>query len=218
VEKFKADSPICQKTFFVPFEPQKGRPLYCRECLAKIKEGKIEPIKTPVRGKQNMDSGEHKPKKEVKDKQQEIYIDNKQDNIPLRELLKKVERGELDEVDQKKPTEKHISLSQLKEKKEVEVKEKPAKEATDEKRDSLRDAFAKIMFSSAKEPLETEKVDKVDSSENKKITYGELTDNSLKNQIHQSVFKEEIPQIENKENINKDKEDSGKNQKLRRSS
>ncbi len=35
---------ICGKSTKVPFEPQKGRPVYCDECLAKIQAGKLQPV------------------------------------------------------------------------------------------------------------------------------------------------------------------------------
>lgn len=37
---------ICGKKTEVPFEPEPGRPVYCRECLAKIKAGQLKPIPT----------------------------------------------------------------------------------------------------------------------------------------------------------------------------
>ncbi|HNU95780.1 MAG TPA: type IV secretion system DNA-binding domain-containing protein, partial [Candidatus Paceibacterota bacterium] len=92
-EKFKAECSVCQKSFFVPFEPQKGRPLYCRECLAKIKEGKLEVPKNysnsrqPKKSKENnlnkTGSNEIDSKKEIKNndknKPREIQLDKKED-------------------------------------------------------------------------------------------------------------------------------------------
>ncbi len=37
----------CGKETTVPFEPQPGRPVYCRECLAKIKAGELKPVWVP---------------------------------------------------------------------------------------------------------------------------------------------------------------------------
>ncbi len=34
----------CGKETTVPFEPQPGRPVYCRDCLAKIKAGELKPV------------------------------------------------------------------------------------------------------------------------------------------------------------------------------
>lgn len=45
VEKFKVKCSICGKDTFVPFEPTPGRPVYCRDCIAKMKSGELAPIK-----------------------------------------------------------------------------------------------------------------------------------------------------------------------------
>lgn len=41
--KFKAQCNNCKKNIFVPFEPDPSRPVYCKECLLKIKNGEIKP-------------------------------------------------------------------------------------------------------------------------------------------------------------------------------
>ncbi len=43
--KFKAVCSSCGKETMVPFEPEEGRPVYCKECIAKIKSGEMKPIK-----------------------------------------------------------------------------------------------------------------------------------------------------------------------------
>ena len=43
--KFKAVCSSCGKDTFVPFEPEPGRPVYCKECIAKIKSGELKPVK-----------------------------------------------------------------------------------------------------------------------------------------------------------------------------
>ena len=45
VGKFKADCTNCKKSIYVPFEPQPGLPIYCKDCLFKIKNGELEPDK-----------------------------------------------------------------------------------------------------------------------------------------------------------------------------
>jgi CxxC-x17-CxxC domain-containing protein len=45
VEKFPAECSICKKETTVPFKPEKGRPVYCRDCIAKMKSGELKPIK-----------------------------------------------------------------------------------------------------------------------------------------------------------------------------
>jgi CxxC-x17-CxxC domain-containing protein len=44
-DKFKANCSICGNETFVPFEPQPGRPVYCKDCIAKIKAGELKPLK-----------------------------------------------------------------------------------------------------------------------------------------------------------------------------
>jgi len=238
-EKFKAECSVCQKSFFVPFEPQKGRPLYCRECLAKIKEGKLEVPKNysnsrqPKKSKENnlnkTGSNEIDSKKEIKNndknKPREIQLDkkedeqktdhNKQDGLSLRDLLKKVERGEIKEVEQvseKTPAKETISLSSLKNKKDIkEKKEIPTKEATEEKKDSLRDAFARIMFTSSKsKDEETEKEDEkieLNQGENRR---GERVDFRENITDKNGLFKKSQPELEVKTSTKRTEEESNK--------
>lgn len=41
--KYKADCSNCGKVTMVPFEPKEGRPVYCKECMFKIKNGELKP-------------------------------------------------------------------------------------------------------------------------------------------------------------------------------
>ena len=43
--KFKAVCSSCGKDTTVPFEPEEGRPVYCKDCIAKIKSGELQPVK-----------------------------------------------------------------------------------------------------------------------------------------------------------------------------
>ncbi len=43
--KFKAICSSCGKETTVPFEPEPGRPIYCKDCIAKIKSGELKPLK-----------------------------------------------------------------------------------------------------------------------------------------------------------------------------
>jgi CxxC-x17-CxxC domain-containing protein len=42
--KFRVECANDKKVFYVPFEPDPTRPLYCRECLLKIKNGELEAL------------------------------------------------------------------------------------------------------------------------------------------------------------------------------
>ncbi|MDO8659667.1 MAG: hypothetical protein Q7K54_03635, partial [Candidatus Parcubacteria bacterium] len=41
-EKFPVICSYCKKETTVPFKPEKGRPVYCKDCIAKIKSGEIK--------------------------------------------------------------------------------------------------------------------------------------------------------------------------------
>lgn len=41
--KYKADCSNCGKSTMVPFEPKEGRPVYCKDCMFKIKNGELKP-------------------------------------------------------------------------------------------------------------------------------------------------------------------------------
>ena len=40
--KYKADCSNCKKSTMVPFEPKEGRPIYCKDCMFKIKSGELK--------------------------------------------------------------------------------------------------------------------------------------------------------------------------------
>lgn len=44
VGKFKAQCLGCNKQIYVPFEPIPGRPIYCKDCMVKIKNGELTPV------------------------------------------------------------------------------------------------------------------------------------------------------------------------------
>ena len=45
--KFKAICATCGKETWVPFKPDPNRPVYCKDCMEKIKAGELKPIKRP---------------------------------------------------------------------------------------------------------------------------------------------------------------------------
>ena len=49
--KFKATCSSCGKETMVPFEPEAGRPVYCKDCIAKIKSGEMKPVKGTSRAR-----------------------------------------------------------------------------------------------------------------------------------------------------------------------
>jgi CxxC-x17-CxxC domain-containing protein len=45
--QYEANCSSCGKLTHVPFEPLPGRPVYCKDCLAKIKAGEMAPVRVP---------------------------------------------------------------------------------------------------------------------------------------------------------------------------
>ncbi|HPS21533.1 MAG TPA: type IV secretion system DNA-binding domain-containing protein [Candidatus Paceibacterota bacterium] len=60
-EKFTAVCSICAKETKVPFKPEPGRPVYCKDCITKIKSGEIKPVKGTMRQIRNDESKYFKP-------------------------------------------------------------------------------------------------------------------------------------------------------------
>ncbi|MCF7833852.1 MAG: type IV secretion system DNA-binding domain-containing protein [Candidatus Pacebacteria bacterium] len=44
-EKFDVECSSCGNATKVPFKPEKGRPVYCKDCITKIKAGEMKPVK-----------------------------------------------------------------------------------------------------------------------------------------------------------------------------
>ncbi len=47
--KFPVICSICKQERTVPFKPEPGRPVYCKDCIAKIKSGELKPIKGSIK-------------------------------------------------------------------------------------------------------------------------------------------------------------------------
>ena len=61
VEKFPAVCSICKKETTVPFKPEAGRPVYCKDCVAKLKSGEIKPIRGSINQIKQDESKFYKP-------------------------------------------------------------------------------------------------------------------------------------------------------------
>ena len=61
VEKFPAVCSICKKETTVPFKPEPGRPVYCKDCVAKLKSGELKPIKGSINQIKQDESKFYKP-------------------------------------------------------------------------------------------------------------------------------------------------------------
>ncbi len=202
--KYKADCSNCKKTTMVPFEPKEGRPVYCKECLYKIKTGTLKPStgftlsRSSSRGgeiesagplavlgieftdntnKRNKLSDKKKPnllsiKNEnvIKPKKTRSKLStqpklNKKRSKPsplLKDLLKKIginnasdkvleeKTQKIDEVKISSP--KAVSLSSLKKpgNNKIESKPIPVKEASEEKKASLKELLMNVKKPKAK--------------------------------------------------------------------
>ncbi len=54
--KFQSICSSCGKAAQLPFEPTPGRPVYCRDCLAKIKAGELQPVRARKQKEQYADA------------------------------------------------------------------------------------------------------------------------------------------------------------------
>lgn len=54
-ERFESPCWVCGKTAITPFKPDPHRPLYCTDCLKKIEEGKIRPLRPLPGGRKHQE-------------------------------------------------------------------------------------------------------------------------------------------------------------------
>jgi CxxC-x17-CxxC domain-containing protein len=196
--KYKADCSNCKKSTMVPFEPKEGRPVYCKECMYKIKSGELKPATGFVASRsanqeekvstaplaalgiefKSADIKSTFPSKNLPTPQQNSrpagdfrkiktpYVDKTKHSSPsplLKGLLQKIGVGGKKEepvkiepkVESKplSPVQKPISLSELKKPETVDVKNMnihPSKEASEEKKASLKDLLMKASLSNHK--------------------------------------------------------------------
>ena len=52
--QFEVVCSSCGKATTVPFEPEEGRAVYCKDCLAKIKSGEMKPVRVAPRSKDSL--------------------------------------------------------------------------------------------------------------------------------------------------------------------
>ena len=84
VEKFATKCSVCKNDTKVPFKPEPGRPVYCRDCIAKLKAGEIKPIKGSMNQIRHDETSYFKPLSdlgiEFEDKGQSATGVNKEEN------------------------------------------------------------------------------------------------------------------------------------------
>jgi CxxC-x17-CxxC domain-containing protein len=190
--KYKADCSNCKKSTMVPFEPKEGRPVYCKECMFKIKSGELKPQQGFVASRSAIQEErvsteplallgiEFKATSKINHEQRQDHntrdahsspkhnnfsAGNKKHSGPsplLKGLLEKIVKGEkgIEEKSGIKVQEsvsvpqKPISLSELKKPEPMVNKVntvQPTKEASEEKKSSLKEALSKISITPVKE-------------------------------------------------------------------
>lgn len=60
-EKYPAECSICHNKTSVPFKPEPGRPVYCRDCIAKMKTGELKPVKGGINQMKQEEAKFYKP-------------------------------------------------------------------------------------------------------------------------------------------------------------
>jgi len=268
--KYKADCSNCSKSTMVPFEPKEGRPIYCKECMFKIKSGELKPEQGFVASRSAnqeekvstaplaalgiefnpIDSKVHDfPKNKVSstnnsNKKGELqranhinttnFPEKKKHSGPsplLKGLLEKLAINGKDSsvkngfnIEEKKNVTKQepISLSELKKHDNVNGKianTLPSKEASEEKRSSLKDVLSK--FNVSNNPAEASKSEKEVIPTKVEEVLVVKPEPKIIEEIKPEIKKEEVKQVEEKKeesNINKkeDKNNSWQKRKVQK--
>ncbi len=192
--KYKADCSNCGKVTMVPFEPKEGRPVYCKDCMFKIKSGELKPqsgfvasrsarqdervstaplaaLGIEFTGGGNGDKSFQKPSQNTNFRTNNNRPPERRHSGPsplLKGLLQKIgvnggnqPKGQEPEVTEvKSPTPQPVSLSTLKKptnpspQVQVPTTPIPVKEASEEKKASLKDLLAKATAHEIKKPEE----------------------------------------------------------------
>ena len=84
VEKFPAVCSICKNNTQVPFKPEPGRPVYCKDCISKLKTGELKPVKGSMNQIRHDETAFFKPLSdlgiEFQSKEMPAQVDKIEDN------------------------------------------------------------------------------------------------------------------------------------------
>ncbi len=238
--KYKADCSNCSKSTMVPFEPKEGRPIYCKECMYKIKKGEL----TPEIGFIGQKSARQEAKEiseplailgiefnkiasTPKNLEKKTFYQESHNNVHpkefkkhsgpsplLKDVLKKAGVGELpdsapkqldleEKIINKAPP--AVSLDALKKNEKVSVDEKnvPTKEASEEKKATLKDLLKKI-----EEEKKVEKIEKTEEIKKEEVKKVEVVKKEEQKEKKEEQIKkdeiEEIPKIDESQTIEKE--------------
>ncbi|MFA6586207.1 MAG: CxxC-x17-CxxC domain-containing protein [Candidatus Paceibacterota bacterium] len=201
VEKFPAKCSSCGKETMVPFKPEAGRAVYCKDCIAKIKSGELKPIAGSMKQIKQDETKFYKPLAD-------LGIEFKQKDVNGEEIERYPER--LDKAiihkDDKKvpvPVKENLPLrpkifSAIKKVFTPQIKIKP-KENT-----ALKEVLNRALNENKKEPIkEAEKVvevKKVEEPLKPAISLSELKNNKVENTNipkDRSASKENMDKLKN---------------------
>lgn len=141
VKMYSAVCLNCQKEISIPFEPKEGRPVYCKDCLNKIKIGEVK----PARGfyDKNQEKGKPKPAESLASLGIEYESNFLVQDKPV---FKKFERTNSTFNKEKTPFRKPNQIDMIKDQK---LKEKPKDDFV-----SLKDFVSKIIKPNNKDKKE----------------------------------------------------------------
>lgn len=176
-EKFDAVCSVCGKETKVPFKPEPGRPIYCKDCIAKIKAGEMKPLKGGVSEVKRDEGKFFKPladlgiefggKEEKKSSkpfsalkkvfkrnssEKSAPVKKERDKTALREVLNKT----LKEEPVADPVPEPVSLDSLKSKTEEEKPKKEDRSASNEDMDKLKSFIEVAMPEPSPQPKQEE--------------------------------------------------------------
>jgi CxxC-x17-CxxC domain-containing protein len=101
-EKFSAVCSSCKKDTTVPFKPEPGRPVYCKDCISKIKSGEIKPMKGSVNQIRSDESKYFKPLADLGIEFEQKDISGQMKHINDNRYPEKNNRNEIN-INQNKP-------------------------------------------------------------------------------------------------------------------
>lgn len=164
MEKFNVICSICKKESTVPFKPEAGRSVYCKECMAKIKSGELKTTSNSMKeikqdeakffkpladlgiefSPKDVNTEEKKEEKGVFSSIKKVFNhpahikkENKKENFALREILNKT----LGAAPVVAPTPPPISLDSLKKKDNSNILKKD-RSASQEEMDKLKELIS----------------------------------------------------------------------------
>lgn len=105
VEKFSAVCSLCKKDTMVPFKPEAGRAVYCKDCISKIKSGELKPIAGSMRQIRQDETKFFKPLADLGiefEKKDQNVVPEEKERYP--ERAERIHRPVKDSIENTKPS------------------------------------------------------------------------------------------------------------------